>query len=87
MSLLAGVQNLDYPVYKVDVALSTGQTFSYFMVFNSGLPGNADDQAVMACARAIKNADWGAVQQMPAGTTATAVTVTRATEQTASRSL
>jgi hypothetical protein len=87
MSLLAGVQSLDYPVYRVDVTLSTGQLFSYFMVFNSGLPGNADDLAVMACARAIKSADWGAAPQMPAGTTATAVTVTRATEQTASRSV
>jgi len=87
MSLLAGVQNLDYPVYKVDVGLSTGQSFSYFMVFNSGLPGNADDLAVTACARAIKNADWGAAPGMPAGATATTVTVTRATEQTAQRSI
>jgi hypothetical protein len=87
VSLLAAVQNLDYPVYKVDVTLSTGQSFSYFMVFNSGLPGNADDLAVMACARTIRNADWSAAPGMPAGTTATAVTVTRAVEQTGSRSL
>lgn len=86
MSLLAAVHNADYPVYRADVALSNGQSFSYLMVFNSGLPGNADDACVMACARAIKGMDWGTPAGNPAGTTAS-VTLTRATEQTGQRTI
>jgi hypothetical protein len=88
VSLLASVINqADYPVYRVDVVLSTSQQFSYFMIFNSGLPQAADDAAVMACANRIKNLDWGSVAGNPPGTTATSVTVTRATEQTGQRTV
>jgi hypothetical protein len=82
MSLLATIINqADYPLYRVDVVLSTGQTFSYVMIFNSGLPQAADDAAVMACANTIKGMDWGTVAGNPPGTTATSVKVTRALEQ------
>jgi hypothetical protein len=77
----------DYPLYRVDVRLSTNQTFSYVMIFNSGLPAAADDAAVMACAAAIKAMDWGTVAGNPPGTTATSVVVTRATEQQAQRTV
>jgi hypothetical protein len=88
MSLLANFLNqADYPLYRVDVGLSTGQSFSYIMVFNSGLPQAADDAAVMACAQRIKTLDWGSVAGNPAGTTATSVTVTRAVEQTGQRAV
>jgi hypothetical protein len=82
VALLTNILNrADYPVYRVDVDLSTGQSFSYAMIFNSGLPAQADDAAVMACATTLKNLDWGTVAGNPPGTTATAVRVTRAVEQ------
>jgi hypothetical protein len=82
VSLLATIINqADYPLYRVDVVLSTNQQFSYVMVFNSGLPAAADDAAVMACAQTIKTLDWGTVAGNPPGTTATSVKVTRALEQ------
>jgi hypothetical protein len=77
----------DYPLYRVDVRLSTNQTFSYFMIFNSGLPQASDDAAVMACAQTIKAMDWGTVAGNPPGTTATSVVVTRATEQQGQRTV
>lgn len=88
MSLLANFFNAaDYPLYRVDVVLSSGQNFSYVMVFNSGLPQAADDAAVMTCATAIKAMDWGTVAGNPPGTTATSVKVTRATEQQGQRTI
>ena len=87
MSLLGTVQNADYPVYRADVVLSNGQSFSYLMVFNSGLPQAADDQCVLACARTIKGMDWGTPAGNPAGTVASSVTLTRATEQTGQRTI
>lgn len=88
MALLQTILNAaDYPLYRVDVRLSTNQTFSYVMIFNSGLPPAADDAAVMACAATIKGMDWGAVAGNPPGTTATSVVVTRATEQQGTRTV
>jgi hypothetical protein len=88
VSLLATIINgVDYPVYRCNVQLSTGQSFVYMMVFNSGLPQAADDAAVMACAQAIKAMDWGAVAGNPPGTTATLVQVTRAVESTQQRTV
>jgi hypothetical protein len=88
VSLLATLINAaDYPVYRFNVALSSGQTFQYFMVFNSGLPTTADDNAVMACAQAVKAIDWGSVAGIPAGTTTTQVQVVRATENTGTRTV
>jgi hypothetical protein len=88
VSLLANVINqADYPLYRVDVVLSTNQQFSYVMIFNSGLPQAADDGAVLACCQAIKAFDWGTVAGNPPGTTATSVKVTRATEQVNQRTV
>lgn len=88
MSLLASIINqADYPLYRVDVTLSTNQQFSYVMIFNSGLPQAADDGAVLACCAAIKAFDWGTVAGNPPGTTATSVKVTRAVEQTSQRTV
>jgi hypothetical protein len=86
MSLLAALINAaDYPLYRVDVTLSNGQTFTYQMVFNSGLPQSADDNCVMECAKTIKHMDWGTPAGNPPGTTATSVIVTRGIEQTSQR--
>jgi hypothetical protein len=81
------INHSEYPVYRADVTLSTTQTFSYYMVFNSGLPQAADDKAVMACAQAIKTLDWSTVAGIPPGTTTTSVVITRATEQTSQRTV
>jgi hypothetical protein len=86
MGLLRQLQaNADYPIYRVDVSLSNGQSFSYYMVFNSGLPQTADDNTVMECAKTIKRMDWGAPAGNPPGTTATDVIVIRGIEQTSQR--
>ena len=88
MSLLANVINqADYPLYRVNVQLSTNQQFQYVMIFNSGLPQAADDGAVLACCQALKAFDWGTVAGNPPGTTATSVQVVRATEQTSTRTI
>jgi hypothetical protein len=87
MSMLAGLQGADYPLYRVDVVLSTGQQFSYVMVLNSGLPGNTDDLIATVLAQALKTANWSAAPGMPPNTTATSILITRTTEQTAQRSV
>lgn len=79
------ITTTDYPVYRVDVTLSNGQVFQYHMVFNSGLPQAADDNAVMECAKTIKKMDWGTPAGNPPGTTATSVIITRGIEQTTQR--
>ena len=49
MSLLAAFLNqADYPLYRVDVVLTTNQQFSYVMIFNSGLPPAYQRRALIA---------------------------------------
>ena len=86
MALIDVIRRAEYPVYEVDIVLSTGQQFSYYLVFQSGILGDADDMAAMATARAIKNIDWSA-HGLPVGTTVTSMTITRGTEQTAQRAI
>lgn len=85
MSVVATFHTADYPLYKIDVQLSTGQVFTYFTAFQSGLANNVDDTVVLAVARMLKSADWGVPAGLPAGTVATSVTLTRAVEQTTVR--
>lgn len=89
MSTLATLlESADYPVYVIAVTLSTGQSFTYTWLCQSSLPGAIDDGAAMAAAQSIRSFfNGGANGQLPAGTTITAMTITRATENSQQRIL
>jgi hypothetical protein len=66
----------DYPLYRVQVDLDNGVSFSAEFGPLPGLPGGLDDEIAATAARAIRDFGWAQVPVTPPASSAV-VTLTR----------